>query len=265
MPTPDDLPRPRDQVRSVSRALRVLEVVSASPAPLTVKAVARRVGLNVSTTYHLVRTLAFEGYLVRAPDGRYLPGPEVARRFHDVRLALGRPPKAATVLSSLAATTGHSAYLSRLVEGRVLVIEVAEGPASPYLEDLEVGLDASGHASALGKALLAALPHDQRRSYLREQGLPRFTSRTPTDLAALEHELSLLSPGSVVTEHGQFRNGVSCAATLVRPDGCEGGRWALGVSCRGEEVPVAVVGELLLATDALSRADDVPTRRPGAR
>jgi DNA-binding IclR family transcriptional regulator len=184
----------------------------------------------------------------------------VARRFHDVRLALGRPPKAATVLPSLAATTGHSAYLSRLVEGRVLVIEVAEGPASPYLEDLEVGLDASGHASALGKALLAALPHDQRRSYLREQGLPRFTSRTPTDLAALEHELSLLSPGSVVTEHGQFRNGVSCAATLVRPDGGEGGRWALGVSCRGEEVPVAVVGELLLATGALSRADDVPTR-----
>jgi len=46
VPTPDDLPRPRDQVRSVSRALRVLEVVSASPAPPTVKAVARRVGLK---------------------------------------------------------------------------------------------------------------------------------------------------------------------------------------------------------------------------
>jgi hypothetical protein len=41
---------PSDLVRSVSRAFRVLEEVGASRAPLTVKAIARRCQLNLSTT-----------------------------------------------------------------------------------------------------------------------------------------------------------------------------------------------------------------------
>jgi DNA-binding IclR family transcriptional regulator len=79
--------RPDDFVQSVGRALRVLEVVSASPK-LPVKAIARRCELNVSTTYHLVRTLAYEGYLDRLPDGTYVAGAEVARRFHELVAAI---------------------------------------------------------------------------------------------------------------------------------------------------------------------------------
>ena len=63
-----DSERPDDFVQSVGRALRILETVSECAA-LPVKAVARRCRLNLSTTYHLVRTLAYEGYLVRLPDG----------------------------------------------------------------------------------------------------------------------------------------------------------------------------------------------------
>jgi DNA-binding IclR family transcriptional regulator len=68
---------PRDFVQSVGRALRILEVVSAGRA-MTVKAIARRCGLNLSTTYHLVRTLAHEGYLTRLSDGTYVAGEAVA-------------------------------------------------------------------------------------------------------------------------------------------------------------------------------------------
>ena len=244
--------QPRDQVQSVSRALHVLEVVAASPVPLTMKAVARRAGLNLSTTYHLARTLAYEGYLVRHPDGRYVAGPEVARRFHDLRTALGRPAGAGRVLGRLAAATGHSAYLTRFVEGRVVVTDLAEGPASPYIEDLEVGLDASAHASAAGKALLATLSREARRGYLREQGLRQFTSRTPRDVDELETELAAMGAQHVVTEHGQFRDGVSCAAALVaRRDAAEPW-WALAVSSRGESVPQDVVSELLSAAGALA-------------
>ena len=52
---------PTDLIRSVSRALRVLEQVTQAERPLTVKVIARRCGLNLSTTYHLVRTLAAWG------------------------------------------------------------------------------------------------------------------------------------------------------------------------------------------------------------
>ena len=58
----DPLAEPSDLIRSVSRALRVLESVGRAPRGLTVKQIARRCELTVATTYHLVRTLAYEGY-----------------------------------------------------------------------------------------------------------------------------------------------------------------------------------------------------------
>jgi hypothetical protein len=83
-------PPPADFVQSVGRAMLILEMVGRRPG-LPVKAIARRCSLNISTTYHLIRTLAYEGYLVRLPDGTYVVGDAVARRFHDLVASLERP------------------------------------------------------------------------------------------------------------------------------------------------------------------------------
>jgi hypothetical protein len=71
---------PTDLIQSVSRALRILEEVARSPRPLPVKVIARCCRLNLSTAYHLTRTLCYEGYLVRQADGGYVIGSEVAAR-----------------------------------------------------------------------------------------------------------------------------------------------------------------------------------------
>ena len=132
---------PTDLIQSVSRALRVLEQVTQADHPMPVKAIARRCGLNLSTTYHLMRTLCYEGYLVREADGSYTVGPQVAERFHELVGSFQRPPSATTVLQHLAASCGHTAYLARVSADRMVIVDVAEGPYSPWLEDLQVGLD----------------------------------------------------------------------------------------------------------------------------
>jgi DNA-binding IclR family transcriptional regulator len=235
--------RPDDFVQSVGRALRVLEVVSAQPG-LPVKAIARRCELNLSTTYHLVRTLAYEGYLERMADGTYAAGAEVAQRFYDVLGALGRPHPSRQVLRHLVARTGFSAYLGRFSAGRVVVADYVEGPGSPYLEDFERGLAVSAHATALGKVLLAALPRRERRAHLLAHGMRPFTANTRTDMAELDAELQALSRDAVVVEHCEFREGVSCAAGLVPANAPV---WALVLSVRGEDVPRQAQRELLLA------------------
>jgi DNA-binding IclR family transcriptional regulator len=48
---------PTGLIQSVSRALRIIELVAAAPRPVPVKAIARQCGFNLATTYHLVRTL----------------------------------------------------------------------------------------------------------------------------------------------------------------------------------------------------------------
>jgi len=252
-PSGNHASRPDDFVQSVGRALQVLEVVSAEPG-LPVKAIARRCGLNLATTYHLVRTLAYRGYLLRDHDGTYTAGREVARRFHDMLASLGRPPEASAVLRHLVDHTGLSAYLGRLNSERVTVVEVVEGPDSPYLEDFETGLDVSAHATALGKALLTTVSVRARRRYLADQGgLQPFTRNTRTDPDELDHQLAAYRPGDVVVEHGEFRDGVACAAVVV-PRRTDDAAWSLVVSIRGGDVPAQVRRELVLAAQGLHGA-----------
>ncbi len=205
---------PSDLIQSVSRALRVLEVVGAAPEGLPPKAIARRADLHLSTAYHLLRTLAYEGYLVRTASGDYRLGMEIADRFRDLCAVLERPPTTAAVLRQLAATTGHSAYLGRFVDGQVTIVAVVEAAGSPHLEDLVPGFDEAAHATAIGKALLSTLPRSQRHDLLREVGMPPWTPRTPSEPAELDVEIAAVQD-HVFVEEGQFRAEVSCAACLV--------------------------------------------------
>lgn len=214
----DPLAEPSDLIRSVSRALRVLEAVGRAPKGLTVKQVARRCELTVATTYHLVRTLAYEGYVIRREDGTYVVGLEVADRYRELVAAFRGPATIGDALRRAAGDSGYSQFLGRFVGGRVAVTAVAEGSRSPHLEDLVPGFDEGAHATALGKSLLATLTPDQRFRYLREMGMRAFTSATLTNVEAVEADLAAGERRGMQIEIGQFRTGVACASVVVNAD-----------------------------------------------
>lgn len=246
---------PSDHVRSVARALRLLEEVGDHPEGINAKRLASRCELKLATVYHLLRTLHYEGYLERLPSGDYVLGLAIAERFRDLVSALAHPPPVPAVLRRLAGATGHTAYLARFVEERVTITQVVEAPGSPPLEDLMVGFNDAAHATALGKALLSTLPRPQRRRYLAETGLRSFTSLTVTDAAALDHEIDACGPGGVFSETEQYRSQVACVAALVRRTDSDDQWWALGISHRAGRVPALeeqIIAPLRLATGDLS-------------
>lgn len=210
--------KPTDLIQSVSRALRILEEVGDDPEGLNAKQIAQRCGIALPTAYHLLRTLTYEGYVVRRPGGTYALGLKIADRFRDLLASLRRPPNIHQVLRELAETTGHTAYYSQVIDGHIVLVDLVEGPHSPHLEDLVVGFDEGAHATALGKALLSTIPVRDRRTYLSEQGLRPFTSNTITDAARLDHELASSSRHGVFTEQEQYRPEVCCAAVLIGGD-----------------------------------------------
>lgn len=228
---------PSDLVRSVSRALRLLEVIGDHPEGINPKRLASLSGLRLATTYHLLRTLRYEGYLERLPSGDYVLGVAIAERFRDLVATLAHPPPTPTVLRRLAAATGHSAYLARFVEGRVTITQLVEAPGSPPLEDLIVGFNDGAHATALGKALLSTLERAEQRRYLGETGLRRFTSQTLTDEDAVLHDVATAARAGVFTEVEQYRRGVGCVATLVHRVDDADEWWALGISHPAVQVP----------------------------
>jgi DNA-binding IclR family transcriptional regulator len=214
----DPLAEPSDLIRSVSRALRVLEAVGRAPRGLTVKQIARRCELTVATTYHLVRTLAYEGYVIRREDGTYIVGLEIADRYRELVTAFRGPPSVGEILRRAATESGYSHYLGRFVGGQVAITALAEGPRSPYLEDLMPGFDEGAHATAIGKALLATLTPEQRFRYLREYGMRPFTPATLVTADAFEADVTAGERRGMQLEVGQFRTGVACAAVVVVPD-----------------------------------------------
>lgn len=243
---------PSDLIRSVSRALRVLEAVGESPDGCNAKVVARRCGLHLSTTYHLLRTLTYEGYLSRSSTGDYRLGLEISDRFRDLRASLTRPPEVTAVLRHLAASTDHSSYLARFVDDRVTITTVIEAPGSPHLEDLIPGFDEAAHATALGKALLSTLPSSRRHEILERSGMRPFTPLTVRDALALDAELDGATADTVFVEEGQYRGAVSCAATVVPTGDPDDPWWAIGLSAASP----TFAGEGRRLTDALRLAGD---------
>lgn len=186
-------------------------------------------GLPLATCYHLLRTLAYEGYLIRTPNGDYVVGLRIADRFADLRSTLNRRPAATEVLRALATATGYSVYLARFIDEQVTITSTVEGPRSPHLEDLIPGFHEAAHATALGKALLSTLDTGTRRAYLADQGWRPFTGLTVTDADRLDDELVRCRSG-VFAEACQFRDEVSCLAVLVGTGQESDPWWAIGVS-----------------------------------
>ncbi|WP_409474000.1 IclR family transcriptional regulator [Streptomyces sp. HC307] len=172
-----------DLLGSVRRALRVLEAVAAGGDGITAKAVARRAGLTLPTTYRLLHTLVHEGYLVRL------------HQIHDECAA--------------------AAYFTVFRDEEIVVAEVVDSPSARRAEPLDVGFHQAPHATAFGKVMLSSLPAERRRDHLRQQGLPRLTERTITTLDVLEEDLARVRRSGVATEVGEFQGGLSCLAAPV--------------------------------------------------
>ncbi|MGH8791419.1 MAG: IclR family transcriptional regulator [Stackebrandtia sp.] len=212
------LPEPSDLIRSVQRAFRVLEVTGSASDGLTVKQIARRCEMALPTTYHIVRTLTWEDYLIRGEGGRYQVGLAVSDRYSDLVKALSGPSTVDEVLRRIVGDTGYSHFVGKIVDGRAAVTTLSEGVRSPHVEELIIGFDDGAHAHALGKALLSTMSADERHDYLKDAGMRRYTDATMTDPRELDYDLASRARQGVYTEIGQFYKGVGCAGTVVCDD-----------------------------------------------
>lgn len=225
-----DEPRKPTLISSVQRALHLMETVASHPGGAPAKQLARESGLPLATTYHLLRTLAHEGYAIRLEgDGAWVLGDRLewlhAQSRTQQLLTRIRPR-----LASLRDALGVASYFCVLEDGEIRMVDIADGPRTPRV-DLWVGFDDAAHATALGKCVLAQLDEDTRRDYLARHPLVDLTPNTITEpqrlLQQLSRELSL--------DQEEYAIGTSCIAVPVT--GVTGSViGALAISCRANRL-----------------------------
>jgi DNA-binding IclR family transcriptional regulator len=210
------LTEPSGLIGSAQRALRVLDIVGSAGDGITAKAVARRAGYNLSTTYHLLNTLVHEGYLIRLGHGRgFGLGYKVGSLYQRLCAELDVGQELQDELHHLHQRAEAAAYYTVFRETDIVVAAVADSQAYPRATPLDFGFHEAAHATAFGKVLLASLPRRERREYLAGAGMPRLTSRTTVRAADLDTELEHVSRAGMALEIEEFQPELACLSSPV--------------------------------------------------
>ncbi|MGO1727566.1 IclR family transcriptional regulator [Glutamicibacter ardleyensis] len=203
-------------IGSVQKALRLLEAVAASGTAISAKKLARITEFPLPTTYHLLRTLEFEGYLCKI-DGGYALGASSLTVQNDPIHEL--VPRVRPVLRSLSDELGVATYLTTYQDDEIHLLAMVEGREGRSV-DLWVGVHESGHATAFGKAILANLSDELRDDYINRHDLHDLTPNTITSRGGLERNLSVGS--KIWSDKEEYLLGISCHAAPIQNNGMVG-------------------------------------------
>lgn len=149
------LPAPEYSVPAVDKALDILELVAASPEPLTQTAIAEATGRSVGQLFRVLVTLERRGFLVRERGGGYELGTRLFDLAHQHEPLRGLRAAALPVMHDLALEVQQSCNLAVLDGDRVRVIAQVESPAD-FGYRVRVGALFDAATTATGEVLLGA-------------------------------------------------------------------------------------------------------------
>ncbi|HEY8583811.1 MAG TPA: IclR family transcriptional regulator [Capillimicrobium sp.] len=212
---PSDQSANGSQIKSVARALTVIEALSAHREGAELTALARELSLPKGSVYRVLRTLLDFGYVRQDPvTERYALG---VRFLHiaasvehgtDVR-ALARP-----ALVRLSEQTAETVHLAVPENDHMVYIDKVESRRAVVMAS-RVGQQLPLHCSALGKAYLSVLAPDERRAVAARLPLERRTARTLVDLDALLEDLEHCVERGFAIDDLENEDGLRCVGAAI--------------------------------------------------
>ncbi len=206
-------------IKSAARVLDLLELLGASPTPLGVSEVARRLVIPKSSTSGLLTTLVARGYASRDEDGRYTLNRTLAGRWSGPDLphlvALARP-----VMQALVERTGETSYLGVLTPAwQVQYVEKVVSPQDVRY-DSDIAAPRAPYNISTGQVLLAFRPPREVASVLARAIKDAAVRRVIGSIQGFERDLGRVRATGYATNVDTRVVGASgVAAPILGPDG----------------------------------------------
>lgn len=198
-------------VRSVQRALEILNLLSEDRPQITIRDIVDNTGLAKTTSIRLAQTLVNAG-LLWATESGYMAGPGLWRWAHLARNAWELPPEFRSMITDMAREHEETVNLYIRRDVRRLCIAQAESPRA-LRHVVNVGDEFPLWAGASARVLLADV----------EDGLlARVVAGAPAgraDLATLRSAVAEARVTGFAVSHGERESGVSAVAVPVLDDG----------------------------------------------
>ena len=218
-----------DNVKSLLKILPILECFSTVDRKLAVTEIVKRTGVPRATAHRIISTLREIGFLDQDKErDHYRLGLKFFELGCMVLANMDLHREAKPFVDALARLSGETVNLTVFNGTHSVIINRSE-PDRERVNPITTLEAVPAHCSASGKAALAF----QEASIIERVislGLPRFTSTTITDRAALLKELAKIRGTGYAIDNEEHQPGVRCVGAPIRG---ASGRVFAGLSVTG--------------------------------
>lgn len=204
------------KVKSLAKALKVLECFSIREPELGVTELAEKMGITKSNVHNIVSTFQQLGYLKKQPNGKYSLGLKMLEYAFIINQHMGYPKAVYDILVETAGLTNEIVYFGLPYGRDVLYLYVAHPVARmnefPYREIL--GERAPMYLTGIGKAILAHLPEEEWPERIPEQ-IPRLTPNTMSSREEVVEELQRVRRRGYAIDNMEGENNVRCVGVPI--------------------------------------------------
>ncbi|MGM0445943.1 MAG: IclR family transcriptional regulator [Bacillota bacterium] len=204
--------KPNQLVKSVDRALNILEVVSHSKEALGVTELSNKMDLNKSTVYRMLNTLQYRGYIAQDNENdKYTTGLKLFELGSLAINDLDLRKTSVSYLEELMELTGETVHLGILDDGEVIYIEKVESSETIRMHS-KIGKRVYAHNTSLGKILLAYSDDEVTENILNNKGLPKTTENTITKQKKFKEHLRQVKKQGYAVDNEESEEGINCIA-----------------------------------------------------
>lgn len=205
---------PSGEVQSLDRAIALLEVLAGAEG-MGLSEVARHAELPPSTVHRLLMTLHRRGLVSHDPETSLWTIGVGLFRIGSAYLRIRKLPEIARpVIRHLLQEVGETVNVSMLDRREIVCVAQAESHAS-VRAFFRLGQRLPVHASAAGKAILAAGPEAFCDELLKDAMLERFTDKTHRSRKALLADVADVKKRGWAFDDEEHTIGMQCVSAAI--------------------------------------------------
>ncbi|MBI5305688.1 MAG: IclR family transcriptional regulator [Chloroflexi bacterium] len=203
------------QVQSVDRVFSILQCFSLRKPELSLPEICELTGLPKPSVFRFLAVLETARFIERTPDGQKYRVGIRAFELGSIFLAhVSVEHLARSFMEHLTEHYGMSCNLAIFDQGQVVYIATTD-PLAPMRYNPIIGYRHYVHCSALGKALIAALPSEEILAILKQRGMPALAPNTITNPDALLRNLKQVRENGYALDNQEGGIGVCCIAVPI--------------------------------------------------
>jgi len=203
-------------VPAIDRAIKVLELLSASPRGMSLAQLALQTRVPKSTMFRILQTLQENSIVAEDAERKlFTLGMKLLEWGHAALARIDLKTIAHPHLVKLAHETRESFYLALLDHDEVILVDHVDTPEI-WKMVTRLGYRSPFHCTATGLVLAADMTEEEVRGMIERHGLRRFTPKTITTVTQLKKRLAEVKQLGYAVVDGEYKPDLCAIAVPIR-------------------------------------------------